>query len=509
MGFKASSSWFLASKGFVLSSTSARAWLGLRFKVEKSCEDEMKGYKGSLEWWKKEKRVWLPKVMTSLWEYCLEAACASEVIGKLSSQPTTRTIANVDGTSTSMIPCSVTTKEKSQKKNDVKKVALNCWHLKVKTSSEDLNLKFLRSPLSEWNTHIDEKDVKRTVTSSSNSNSSSQNMALCSSPSNTMKLYIEMFKIVISMNGSDTTGYETSPSSRRTVGFVEEIFSSKAMVAIDGATQRILRSCFMDQIAVLKRVTSFKDSKINALKSEIEKLKKEKESNQIKIDKFKNASKSLDKLIWSQISDNSRKGVPTTPKFEGYEIKASKSVCKDTSNEVKKTPDAPLGEKLVSEKEKQTIFPTKIESVKQQEKPARKLVKYAEMYRSQNLWGIKETGIIINSLPARRCFAHHKYHKKWTPRAVLMKTGLKPLNTVRPVNIVHPKTTVYSSRSMSCFSKLAQSTVKMPYQSRTALTNKNFNQKVNTAKEKVYTTKPKAVNTARQTLAVVNALKAN
>ncbi|GJT88007.1 putative ribonuclease H-like domain-containing protein [Tanacetum coccineum] len=41
-------------------------------------------------------------------------------------------------------------------------------------------------------------------------------------------------------------------------------------------------------------------------------------------------------------------------------------------------PDAPLGKKLVSEKEKQTIFPTKIESVKQHEKPARKPVKYAE-----------------------------------------------------------------------------------------------------------------------------------
>ncbi|GKF73893.1 hypothetical protein Tco_0220225 [Tanacetum coccineum] len=61
--------------------------------------------------------------------------------------------------------------------------------------------------------------------------------------------------------------------------------------------------------------------------------------------------------------------------FEGYGPKASKSVCKDTSNEVKKTPDAPLGEKLVSEKEKQTVFPTKIEFVKQQEKPARKPVK--------------------------------------------------------------------------------------------------------------------------------------
>ncbi|GJT79339.1 hypothetical protein Tco_1053681 [Tanacetum coccineum] len=46
--------------------------------------------------------------------------------------------------------------------------------------------------------------------------------------------------------------------------------------------------------------------------------------------------------------------------FEGYGPKASKSVCKDTFNGVKKTPNAPLGKKLVSEKEKQTIFPTKI-----------------------------------------------------------------------------------------------------------------------------------------------------
>ncbi|GKC46923.1 ribonuclease H-like domain-containing protein [Tanacetum coccineum] len=151
---------------------------------------------------------------------------------------------------------------------------------------------------------------------------------------------------------------------------------------------------FCDQIVVLKRDTSFKDSKINALKSEIEKLTKEKESNQIKIDKFDNASKSLDKLIGSQISDNSRKGVgfvsynavpplptglfaPLTidlsnsgleefqqPEFEIYGPKASKSVYKVTSNEVKKTSDAPLDKKLVSEKEKQTVFPTKIESVK-------------------------------------------------------------------------------------------------------------------------------------------------
>ncbi|GKA54391.1 putative ribonuclease H-like domain-containing protein [Tanacetum coccineum] len=95
------------------------------------------------------------------------------------------------------------------------------------------------------------------------------------------------------------------------------------------------------------------------------------------------------------------------------------------------------------------------------------------------------------------------------PRAVLMKTGLKSFNTTRTVNTAHPKSTVYSAKLMSRFSKSAQSTVKRPYQSKTILTNKKFSQKVNTAKVKVNTVRPKAVNIARPNSAVVNTLRAN
>ncbi|GJX12629.1 hypothetical protein Tco_0204387 [Tanacetum coccineum] len=135
---------------------------------------------------------------------------------------------------------------------------------------------------------------------------------------------------------------------------------------------------FYKQIAVLKRDISYKDSEISVLKSELEKLKQEKESNQLKIDIFENASKSLDKLIGSQITDNSRKGVgfvsynavspPPTglfsppkldlsnsgleefqqPEFEGYGPKPSKNVSEDISNEVKESTDTPLVEELVS-----------------------------------------------------------------------------------------------------------------------------------------------------------------
>ncbi|GKA39515.1 putative ribonuclease H-like domain-containing protein [Tanacetum coccineum] len=98
---------------------------------------------------------------------------------------------------------------------------------------------------------------------------------------------------------------------------------------------------------------------------------------------------------------------------------------------------------------------------------------------------------------------HPNAQRNMVPRAVLMKTGLKPFNTTRTVNAVHPKSTVYSANPMSCFSKIAQSTVKRPFQPKTVLTNKRFTQKVNTAKaQAVNTARPKAVKTARPNSAV-------
>nr|GEX54428.1 ribonuclease H-like domain-containing protein [Tanacetum cinerariifolium] len=97
---------------------------------------------------------------------------------------------------------------------------------------------------------------------------------------------------------------------------------------------------FCDKIVVLKREASFRDSEITSLNLQIEKHKKEKESNQNKIDNFENASKSLDKLIGSQITNNSRIGCGP---------KNSKSICVDTSNEIKKVPDALIIEDWVSD----------------------------------------------------------------------------------------------------------------------------------------------------------------
>ncbi|GKB20496.1 hypothetical protein Tco_0854419 [Tanacetum coccineum] len=286
---------------------------------------------------------------------------------------------------------------------------------------EDLNLKFLRSLPSEWNTHVvvwrnkpdldimsfddlynNFKIVEQEVKGTASSSSSSQNMDFVSLPSSTNE--------VNTSYGVSTANTQVSPastqfsttnsrnrnqdSSRRTIN-VEET-SSKAMVAIDGDG---FDWSYMadDEVPTNMALMAFQ-------------------------------TLSLDKLIGSQITDKSGKGggfvsynavsPPSTglflppkfdlsnsgleefqqPEFEGYGPKTSKSVSEDISNEVRESPNAPLVKELVSDDklEKKTIFltVTKIEFVrpKQQEKPVRKLVKYAEMYRSQSPRGNQRNG---------------------------------------------------------------------------------------------------------------------
>ncbi|GKE02554.1 hypothetical protein Tco_1390537, partial [Tanacetum coccineum] len=190
---------------------------------------------------------------------------------------------------------------------------------------------------------------------------------------------------------------------------------------------------FCEKIVVLKRDITYKDSDISVLKCELEKIKKEKESNKLKMDKFENAAKSLDKLIGSQISDNSRKGIG----FESYNVVPPPPTglfappTIDLSNfsveEFQQPKFEGYGPK--TKKVKQTAFPSKKESFKQQEKPARKPVKYAEIYISQKPRGNQRNWNNLKSqqlgsdfvMYNKACFvcgsydhvqAHCNYHQK-------------------------------------------------------------------------------------------------
>ncbi|GJS09917.1 retrovirus-related pol polyprotein from transposon TNT 1-94 [Tanacetum coccineum] len=96
----------------------------------------------------------------------------------------------------------------------------------------------------------------------------------------------------------------------------------------------------------------------------------------------------------------------------------------------------------------------------------------------------------------------HPYDKKnMVPRAVLIKSGLVSVNTVRQVNDAHSKTTVNAARPMSYLSKTTHSTVKRLIHKNTTFKNHNINQRVNTARDTNF-------NTARPK-AVVNVVKGN
>ncbi|GKB29009.1 hypothetical protein Tco_0868410 [Tanacetum coccineum] len=172
------------------------------------------------------------------------------------------------------------------------------------------------------------------------------------------------------------------------------------------------------------------------------------EGIEFKIEKFDKALKDLDKLLGSQITDKSKKGlgynvVPSPhpliynqpkkldlsyfgldefkdPEFKSYDSE-EKQVSKDTSSFVESS--------LNVDKENVFLVDKKIEfsKFKNHEKPVKKSVR-----------------------------THPNAQRNMVPRAVLMKTGLKPFNTARKVNTAHPKSIVFSAKPMLRFSKSAQ-----------------------------------------------------
>ncbi|GJZ82374.1 hypothetical protein Tco_0647547 [Tanacetum coccineum] len=227
-------------------------------------------------------------------------------------------------------------------------------------------------------------------------------------------------------------------SSRRSVPV--EISSSTALVSCDGlggyewsdqaeeGPNYVLMSYSSSSSDSKKKINGLKwdiqvgEITIRELKKKLKKIQKEKDSIQFNVEKFENASKSLNKLIECQIVDNCKKGLgyenynavpppytenfmPPTPdlSFTGLDEFVNKPVVENSkamSSEeepkvVRKSDDAPIIEDWVSDSEEENVSQTKIEKKtvktsiikkefvksKQQEKIARKTVKQVEHHR--------------------------------------------------------------------------------------------------------------------------------
>nr|GEV17645.1 reverse transcriptase domain-containing protein [Tanacetum cinerariifolium] len=142
---------------------------------------------------------------------------------------------------------------------------------------------------------------------------------------------------------------------------------------------------------------SYKDYEIAVRKSKLDKISKEKDELDVKIGKFENASQSLDKLIGSQITDNKF----AEPSVKSYVVNPIEVVTQTSSvkisEPIKENNGAPLIKncELDEEDKVESLFKIERKSVassvdkvevdipKQNVKPAKRPVKYAQMYITQ------------------------------------------------------------------------------------------------------------------------------
>ncbi|GJU79827.1 hypothetical protein Tco_1282192, partial [Tanacetum coccineum] len=169
-------------------------------------------------------------------------------------------------------------------------------------------------------------------------------------------------------------------------------------------------------------------------------------------------SKKESNVVCEKESDNSK------------ENSDNKNVSEVEPKKVRKNNDAPIIEDWVSDDEEQDESMTKpekktvIPTAAKIEKPVKKSVRYAEMYRSQRPRGNQRNctyhqkkkvvsgnnyNRVDNYYYAKTL--HHRTHKNVTPRAILLRTDLKPLSIAKSVYTAHPKPTVHCTRPKTHF----------------------------------------------------------
>nr|GEV44884.1 hypothetical protein [Tanacetum cinerariifolium] len=337
-----------------------------------------------------------------------------------------RTTTDADGTSISTIPGPVTTKEKAQKKNDVKArgmllMALPNEHLltfsqykDAKTLFEAIQARFggYKKLVASWplwrnkayfdtmsfddlynNFKIVEQKVKRTITTSSSSGS--QNMAFLSSPGSTNEIdTINIQVIIVSTPVSTVNTHDNTANLRNETVYaflanhpngsqlvhkdLEQIHEDdleetdlKWQLALLGMRARRYFQKTRKKITINGSDTAGYD-KIKVECFNFHKMghfARECKSPRNQESRPRNQDSSRKTVIMEDTSSkemvaNDGAGLfapPTVnlsnsyleefkqPEFEGYGSKASKSVSVDTSNEIKKDPDAPIIEDWVSD----------------------------------------------------------------------------------------------------------------------------------------------------------------
>ncbi|GJR75811.1 ribonuclease H-like domain-containing protein [Tanacetum coccineum] len=316
---------------------------------------------------------------------------------------------------------------------------------------------------------------------------------------------------------------------------------------------------FSEEIALLKRSVGHKEYQMGLLRTELEKVKQEKEGFEFKIAKFEKSAKDLDQLLASQITNKSKKGfgynvVPSphplilnrpTPldlSYSGLEefkepevneygprdssLKPTTGCDKESDNSKENTDDSLKQQQKTDSKtssvkvdkdwKEKFFYPANHDEVE----PIPKVEKKTVIPTATKKEFVKPEKPVRRSVSCPKT-SHPSAHKHMAPRAVLMKTGLKSVNTARPVNIVrsvntgrpfstarsfntvrpsytaHPKSTIHCARPRTYFQNQAQSTVHRPFYKRTTLTKRSYYQRFNTGRQNVNTVRARGFNVVK------------
>ncbi|GJR33720.1 ribonuclease H-like domain-containing protein [Tanacetum coccineum] len=220
---------------------------------------------------------------------------------------------------------------------------------------------------------------------------------------------------------------------------------------------------FSEEVVVLKREVACKEYEISVLKSDFEKVKQEKQGIEFKIEKFDNASKSLDKMLDSQITDKSKKGLgyndvpPPHPLIYNAPAKLDLSYSGlDEFKEPEYTGYGPRNDKQESNLncDKKSDKETSDDSLASSYCLVIALLSLHLSLITKLFFILLKRKRMVNGNNYNRVdydnyakTSHPSIHKNMTPRAVLLKTGLTPLSTVRPVYTAHPRPIIHSARS--------------------------------------------------------------
>ncbi|GJY22687.1 hypothetical protein Tco_0396345 [Tanacetum coccineum] len=512
-------------------------------------------------------------------------------------------------------PATVEEKTKSYQENSENSLEATKVKKTVGTSSGVQNLAFMTAPSSSSTNDANTTSSQVSATSPSVNTASPQDLEQIheddleamdlkwqlSLLSVRAKKYYQKTGKKIFINGNDITGYDKSKQENK-----ED--TSKAMLAIDGVgfdwsdmaeeqvqtnmalmafsdsevyTDKTCSKTCLNNYEILKKQyddllakqlqTKFKAATYKRgldtieaqlvtyrkneflFSKEVVVLKRE-DAIDFKIEKFDKASKDLDQLLGSQITDKSKKGLgysavpPPHPLIYNRPNKLDLSYSGlDEFKEPEFKGYGPENSKkesnVVYEKESDNSKENSVKSLVQESQVKSSFVEGCESNTSKNVSEVELKKFRKNNdVPIIKDWVSDdeeqdesitKPEKKTvTPTAAKIEKPVKKSVreiilaikrkrcTAKSVYTAHPKPTVHCARPKTHFFKSAQSTVQRPFYKKPALTNMHFNHKVNTDRPRIVNTarsyrtpvntvRPRVINTARQNRTSVNAARAN